>query len=123
MMREALYDFYLQCEEPQQSTLLALRNIILEHDQHISETMKYGMPCFLYRKNIFCYLWMDQKTKEPYMLMAEGNRLNHPALEKGNRARMKILRTDPYADLPFSTIKAILQEGINLYINGIVKLK
>jgi len=94
-VKETPGQFYLSLSEPQQSALLALRSLLLGYDKDISETQKYGMPCFLYKRNILCYLWTDRNTQEPYILMAEGNHLTHPALEQGNRARMKILRVDP----------------------------
>ncbi|MDH6308797.1 uncharacterized protein YdhG (YjbR/CyaY superfamily) [Dysgonomonas sp. PFB1-18] len=122
-MKDELYNFYLDCKEPQKSALLALRSIILEYDENISETLKYGMPCFLYKKNILCYLWIDNKTSEPYILMTEGKYLSNPELEQGQRARMKIFRIDPIADLPLEIIKSILNDAINLYRKGIVKLK
>ncbi|MCD8042879.1 MAG: DUF1801 domain-containing protein [Tannerellaceae bacterium] len=122
-MKEDLTNFYLEQEEPQKSTLLALRSIILGFDSHISETQKYGMPCFLYKKNIFCYLWTDKKTAGPYILMAEGNYLDNPALEQGTRARMKIMRINPEADIPIQTIGEIFKDAIDLYQKGIVKLK
>jgi len=122
-MQDILYNFYLDCQEPQKSTLLALRSIILEHDDAFSETMKYGMPCFLYRKNIFCYLWIDNKTNEPYILMAEGKYLDNPELEKGARSRMKILRVDPNSDIPLQQVQSVLDSALDLYKKEIVKLK
>jgi hypothetical protein len=65
--------FYLNQEEPNKSCLLALRTIILDQDKQITETRKYGMPCFCYKGKMFCYLWTDKKTDEPYILMVEGN--------------------------------------------------
>lgn len=85
------------------STLLALRAIITGHNCEISETVKYGMPCFLYRRNILCYLWTESRTGYPYILMAEGRHITDPALEQGTRTRMKILRVDPHADIPLGT--------------------
>jgi hypothetical protein len=73
------------------------------------------MPCFCFQGKAFCYLWKDKKTEAPYILMVEGKKLNHPALESGNRARMKIFPVDPVADLPIKLIKEILFEGINLH--------
>src|SRR3954465_4172300 len=99
MIRE-VDDYYLNKEEPNKSCLLALRHIILKQDPNISETQKYGMPCFCYKKKMFCYLWTDKKTNEPYILMVEGNYLVHPKLEAGKRSRMKIFRVDPKEDLP-----------------------
>lgn len=122
-MKEDLDNYYLDLEEPQKSTLQALRSIILGFDNHISETQKYGMPCFLYKKNILCYLWIDKKTREPYILMTEGKYLDNPELEQGDRARMKILRINPDADIQIETVKSVLADAIDIYTKGIVKLK
>ncbi|HQX31213.1 MAG TPA: DUF1801 domain-containing protein [Flavobacteriales bacterium] len=113
--------FYLTQAEPNKSCLLVLRTIILDQDAHVHETRKYGMPCFCYRKKMFCYLWTDKKTKEPYILFVEGKHLDHPALEQGDRSRMKILRIDPTADLPMVRITGILKNALDLYRNGVVK--
>lgn len=78
--------FYLDLEEPNKSCLVAMRRIILSCDKDVSETRKYGMPCFCFRGKMFCYLWVDKKSKEPYFLLVEGKHLHHPALEKGNRS-------------------------------------
>ncbi|MCG6186858.1 DUF1801 domain-containing protein [Maribellus maritimus] len=115
-------NFYLSSEEPNRSCLLALRNIILQQDNNVTETKKYGMPCFCYRKKMFCHLWTDKKTHEPYILMVEGRHLNHPDLETGNRSRMKIFRVNPNKDLPLDTIETILNQALNLYRNGIIKI-
>lgn len=114
-------NFYLSQKEPNQSCLLALRNIILKQDANVTETTKYGMPCFCYKKKMFCYLWTDKKTNKPYILMVEGKHLEHPKLEAGNRSRMKIFRVDPHKDFPLDTIQTILNQALNLYRNGIIK--
>lgn len=75
--------YYFSLNDPNRSCLFALRDIILEQDKNISETRKYGMPCFSYKKKIFCYLWTDKLRDEPYILMVEGKYLDHPDLEKG----------------------------------------
>lgn len=122
-MIDILSNYYLNKEEPPKSCLLALRSIILNMDKDVSETVKYEMPCFCYKKKMFCYLWTDKKTGEPYILMVEGKLLNHPELEQGSRSRMKILRIDPNEDLPIETIELILNDALNLYKNGIIKIK
>lgn len=122
-MIQDLHQYYLSKEEPNQSCLLALRSIILKQDTHITETRKYGMPCFCYKNNMFCYLWTDKKTDEPYILMVEGNHLEHPLLEKGNRSRMKIFRVQPKMDLPLKIITSILQQALDLYRTGVIKTK
>jgi hypothetical protein len=115
-------NFYLNSNEPNKSCLLALRDLILAQNENMAETIKYGMPCFCYRKKMCCYLWVDKKTKEPYILFVEGKHLDHPKLEKGNRSRMKIFRIDPKIDLPVNTIDSLLKKAIGLYVNGTVKI-
>lgn len=119
LMLTELQNYYLNKKEPNKSCLLALRNIILDQDKDITETQKYGMPCFCYKKKMFCYLWTDKKTEEPYILMVEGKYLDYPELEKGTRSRMKIFRVNPIQDLPIKTIENILQSALDLYRNGI----
>ena len=41
--------FYFSKEEPNKGCLLVLRDIVLNQDEHITETTKYGMPCFCYK--------------------------------------------------------------------------
>jgi hypothetical protein len=114
-MANTLSQFYLDQEEPNRGCLLALQRIILDCNVHINETQKYGMPCFCYKEKMFCYLWTDKKTKEPYVLMVEGKHIDHPMLEQGNRARMKILRVNPNEDLPLESIQEVLQAALRLY--------
>jgi len=122
-MFKELPNYYFNKEEPNKSCLLALKAIILEQDANIIETQKWGMPCFCYQKKMFCYLWTDKKTDKPYILMVEGKYLNFPELEKGDRSRMKIFRVNPNKDLPIKSIKNILQKALDLYREGIIKIK
>ena len=122
-MLEELHNYYLKKEEPNKSCLLALRSIILDQDKNITETQKWGMPCFCYKKKMFCYLWTDKKTDEPYILMVEGKFLNNPELEEGDRSRMKILRVNPNKDLHLKTIETILQKALDLYRTGQIFIK
>lgn len=115
--------YYLHKEEPNKSCLLALRSIILQQDKNITETRKWGMPCFCYKKKMFCYLWTDKKTDRPYILFVEGKYLDHPDLEEGNRSRMKVFNVDPNKDLPFQIIEQLLNDSLNLYRNGIIRIK
>ncbi len=72
---------------------------------------------------MFCYLWTDKITDEPYILLVEGKHLNHQQLEIGERSRMKILRINPNQDLPLETIESILQNALDLYRTGVVKFR
>ncbi|MNT27177.1 hypothetical protein D3C72_1627950 [compost metagenome] len=120
---QEIQHFYLNQNEPNKSCLLALRHIILQQDADVSETIKYGMPCFCYRKKAFCYLWTDKRTTFPYLLMVEGKHLDQVQLEAGQRLRMKTLPIDPQEDLPIDTIESILTAALNLYRNGTIKIK
>ena len=115
--------FYLNKIEPNKGCLLTLRAIILDFDENIIETTKYGMPCFCFKQKMFCYLWIDNKTEEPYILFVEGKHLDYPKLEIGNRSRMKIFRINPNIDLPKGIIELLLSNAINLYRNGIITIK
>ncbi len=122
MLRDA--DTYYETRtEPVRSCMLALRSIILAADTLVTETTKYGMPCFCYGKKAFCYLWTDKKTGEPYMLMTEGQLLHHPLLEAGDRARMKIFRVRPDEDIPVATVRELVSSALDLYKSGRVKVK
>lgn len=107
-------NYYLNQAEPNKSCFLALRAIILKQDHNISETVKYGMPCFCFKKKILCYLWTDKKTDFPYILFVDGNLLNHPQLEAGSRKRMKTLTINPNQDLELEVIEELLKKAVLL---------
>jgi len=118
LMVHEIENFYLNKSEPNRSCLLALRRIILDQDSDVTETIKYGMPCFCYMKKMFCYLWVDKKKDTPYILMVEGKHLEHPELEAGTRSRMKVFNIDPNKDLPIEGIKSVLNQALDLYRKG-----
>ena len=119
----ALDDFYLQQDEPIKGTLLALREIILQQDNDITDAWKYGMPFFCYKGKMFCYLWFHKKHKQPYIGIVEGKRFDEPFLIQEDRSRMKIMLFNPNEDLPLQTIENILQKALNLYRTGEIKIK
>jgi len=116
-------NFYINKTEPNKSCLVALRNIILKQDEHITETTKYGMPCFCYKNKMFCYLWIDKKLNYPYILFVEGKHLSHPKLKSGTRKRMKTFTVNPAKDISIKTIEQLLKNALDLYRNGIIKAK
>ncbi len=122
-MLKATDNFYLQKEEPLQSCLLALKAIILKQDKDITAAFKYGMPFFCYKGKMFCYLWVNKKTQQPYLGIVEGKHFNHPLLIIEKRSRMKIMLFDADKELPIKTIKLILKQAIDLYKTGVVKMK
>lgn len=116
-------NFYFNLEEPIQSCLLALRSIILQQDINIVETLKWGLPCFCYKNRMFCFLSYEPKTQEPYMLIVEGFRIEHPLLVTAGRKRMKHISFDSQEDLPIVDILEILNKALEFYRNGTIKTK
>ncbi|MBL4708376.1 MAG: DUF1801 domain-containing protein [Flavobacteriales bacterium] len=114
-MLEELENYFQSKEEPNRSCLFALRDIILGIDENVSETRKYGMPCYCYGKKMFAYLWTDKKTDVPYILFVEGKSLDHSQLESGGRARMKILSVNPNKDIEIGLIRMLLNQALDLY--------
>lgn len=114
-MHNPIDEYYLKQEEPTKSCLMALREVIKSFDPNITEAWKYSMPMYYYRKKMFCYLWTDKKTDEPYIGIVEGRNIDHPVLEQGNRSRMKILRINPMEDIPVQLISEILNEARKIY--------
>jgi hypothetical protein len=106
--------FFSSQPDINKACLMALRDIILKHNDAISETKKYGMPCFIFKSKPLCYLWTDKTSNEPYILFVDGQLLSHPALESEGRKRMKILKIDPYADIDVSVISELLKCSIEI---------
>ncbi len=116
-------NFYFQKEEPLQSCLLALKEIILLQDKNITAAWKYGMPFFCYKGKMFCYLWVNKKTQQPYLGIVEGKHFDHPDLIIEKRSRMKIMLFNAAEELPVKTISQIIQQAIKLYTSDVVKIK
>lgn len=108
-------NFYLQKEEPVKSCLLAMRAYILAYDTSITEAWKYKMPFYCYKGKMFCYLWINKKTGQPYLGIVEGRKTVHPLLIQEKRSRMKILLLDPNKDLPVKTIHTIFRMAMKFY--------
>ncbi len=105
---------YLRHDEPTRGCLFALRDLILGMDPGIRSVLSYSMPTFFVKKRRFCYLWVDKLTHHPYIGFIDGNRMDHPSLEAGDRSRMKIYRVHPETDLPVDEIRSLLQAAIQL---------
>jgi hypothetical protein len=115
-MTTELDNFYLNQDEPNQSCLMALKDIILAQDKtHITAAWKYKLPFFLYKGKMFCYLWIHKKTKLPYIGIVEGHKIEHPDLIIEKRARIKIMLFDPNKDLPIEAINEVLNLAISFY--------
>jgi hypothetical protein len=113
-MRE-LDSFYADQEEPNKSCLLALKSIILEYNENITSRWYYRLPCFMYKKQIFCYLWIDKKTQFPYIAIGKGVKIKHPDLIQGKRTFTSLLLIDPNKDIPIKKIHSIFDLVMKLY--------
>jgi len=117
-----LDDFYLKQEESIKEIFLALNEIILKQDSHVTNELKYGMPFFSYKEKMFCYLWIHKKLKKPYIGIVEGKYFDEPLLIQESRSRMKIMMLNTNEDLPIEKIELIVKKALNLYKSGIIKI-
>jgi hypothetical protein len=108
-------NYYLKQKEPNKSCLLVLKDIILDLDENITPEWKYSLPFFYYKKKMFCYLWKDKKTQEPYIGICRGYEIDHPLLEVGNRKKMKIYRINPNEDIDVKNLKEIMNLALTRY--------
>ena len=108
-------DYFLKQEEPAKSCLLFLRHYILTYKAEISEGWRYGMPFYFYKGKRFCYLWVQKKSRVPYVGIVDGKLLHHPELIQEGRSRMKILLIDPQKDVPLKTLRTVLDASLKLY--------
>lgn len=109
-------NYFLEKEEPVKSCLLFLREYILNYDDAITEDRKYGMPFYLYKGKMCCYLWTHKKYDGmPYIGVVEGNKINHDKLISEKRARMKIVLIDPVQDVDIKMLDTILSQIVALY--------
>ena len=113
-MRE-IDHYFLRHEEPIKGYLMALRCLILTHNEKISEAWRYKMPFYLYEGKRFCYLWVHRKHKMPYIGIVNGSKIHYPELIKEKRTSMKILLLDPTKDVPLKKVKTLLKNLIRLY--------
>lgn len=107
-MISELQNYYETQPEPQRGCLLALREIILKFDPEIKEAWKWRMPIFMYKKRMFCHLWLDRKA-QLYVAISGGSDIKHSALKTFNNAKIPKLPVDPTKDLPIKLIQEILE--------------
>jgi hypothetical protein len=106
--------YFLQQPEPNKSCLLFLRKFILAQNEFITEKWSYGMPLYCYKGKRICYLWIDKKLDQPYILLVDGNKIDHPDLIQDDRKRMKIFLVDAKKDINKKKLKEIFSLTMNL---------
>lgn len=105
-----LEEYYFGFEEPYRGLFLALRDIFLDWDENMSESMKYSSPCFSYRGKILCYHWRNKKG-QAYVLFNYGTQLTHPLLEFKGRKSMQSVDLDPNKDIPVDGLTEIFYQA------------
>lgn len=111
----ALDQYFHQLEEPQQSMMLYLRRFVLNLSSEMTEHWKYMGPFYYYKGKMFAYLWIDKKTKNPYMGIARSTDIDHPKLVLGDRKRIKIFPFEVADDIPVDELNEVLQLAMKLY--------
>jgi len=112
---KAIDNFYFDKEEPNKSCLLALKSIITDYNSEFEPRWYYRLPCFMYKNQIFCYLWVDKKTQFPYIAIGKGVKIKHPDLILGKRTFTKLLMINPNEDIPIEKIHHIFDMAMELY--------
>jgi len=113
-MQLEIENYYLSKIEPTKGCLITLHNIILKHSNSITSNWKYRMPFFCFNNKMFCYLWTNKITNEPYIGFVDGNLMKHPKLVQGDRNKMKILPINPNVDIPIDLIINLLNTAIEI---------
>ena len=73
------------------------------------------MPFYCYNGKMLCYLWVHKKHGQPNLGIVQGNKINHPGLLTGKRAKMKILMIGANKNIPVKKINLILKEALSSY--------
>ena len=104
-----IQEYFLGIDEPARSTLLFLRDKILNSDESITETLSFGLPFFKYKKKMLCYFHFHKKYKQYYISFNKGISLDFPELLQEDRKLFKILLLHQEEDLPMDLIMEILE--------------
>lgn len=104
-----IQEYFLRIEEPERTTLLFLREKILNSDEHITESLSFGLPFFKYKKKMLCYFHFHKKYRQYYISFNKGIALGFPELLQEDRKLFKILLLHPEQDLPLDLILKILE--------------
>ncbi|MGB0934101.1 MAG: DUF1801 domain-containing protein [Lishizhenia sp.] len=91
--------------------LIGLDQLIVDFDSgNIERSIKYGSACYLLNEKMFVFVLVEKNTEKPYVLFTDGNLLEHPKLEKGNRKRMKVYYVNPSEDINRGELYELLNE-------------
>jgi hypothetical protein len=106
-MDESLDNFFLKIPEPQQSTLLFLRQFFMI-EMELQENWKFNTPFYYHQGKWFCYLSYSAKRKhEIYIGFVKGYLIEHPSLVSEGRKQIKVYRINPEKDIKVKELIAI----------------
>jgi hypothetical protein len=111
-MSAELDNYYLNQPEPVQGCLLALRRIILNTNNQISETRKYQVPFFYYKTKKLSFLWVNRKKL--ILGFVTDNTVFPVSAGFRRKDGMEMVQIDPNKDLPIELIREKLQQLINI---------
>lgn len=112
-MSAELENYYLSHPEPIQGCLLALRRIILNADNQITETRKYQVPFYYYKGKKLTFLWVNRKK---LLLGFITDKTIYPVVAGSRRKdEMEMIQIDPNKDLPVEMILEHLHRLMKLY--------
>lgn len=107
-----LESYYHNLEEPYQSCLLALRDIIVRSNNGIEVAFKYGSPFFMHKGKMIAYLWIDKKKKLPYVAIFNIRHIVDERVVIEGRKLIQLLYVDPEQDIPKEFIEFCINESI-----------
>lgn len=114
-MLRPIDEWFLKQEEPSKSCFEFLRMHIPTLDNRITEEWRYGLPFYYLQGKMLCYLWIHKKFKQPYIGIADGNKIDHPDLLVEKRKRIKIFLINPDKNIPVRKINSILKQAIAVH--------
>lgn len=106
-MSQIIDQFFLKAPEPQQSTLIYLRQYLI-NQIGLEEHWKFNTPFYYYKSKWFCYISYSAKRKhEIYIGFVRGHQIEFPNLLSEGRKQIKILRINPEVDLDIHSLQKI----------------
>lgn len=113
-MQEKANNYFATLPEPDQSCLLFLRRIILQHSEFITESWSFNTPFYRYKSRSLCFISYDKKTSTIYVSMTHGNKIQHRKLLSEGRKKMKIFYVDATQDIDIKSLNQILKKACAL---------
>ena len=108
-------EFYDSQPEPNRSCFLFLKQFILNQSELMEEKWKWKLPFFYHNKKPFCYLWVNKKTKLPYVCFVKSLHIDRPELLLEGRKQMKAYTIDPNQDINIDLLTFIIKESLSKF--------